>query len=1000
LLATTALTSALWTFAPASATDWTGAASRDWTNGANWTGGVAPDSGIPVNIDRTSNAPVLKGGSVGQTGTLNVGATGSGALTVTNGYLAAFDSIFVGRDAGASGTIGATGANSFIQNVFGMLHLGFDGEGTLSLKSGADFYGSYAVLGSNSPASQGTLKLDGPGTTFYLDHQLHVGAQGTGFLSITNGAIASGSHAVIGLADGAVGTATVDGAGSQWSGYLFAAIGASGTGTLNLTNGGAFYGGYYGINGGGSYIGADATGVGTVNVRGAGSVFETSSLAVGFLGTGFLNITDGGEVRSIVLGGHNGNAFFGQGAGASGTVKIDGAGSLLDANLMIVGLDGTGVLAVSNDGTAKANQLYVAYNPGSFGTLNIGAASGSKAVAPGLINAPAVEFGAGTGTLVFNHTSRNYDFAPVITGNGSVTVEAGTTFLSGANTYTGDTIVNGGKLFVGASTSTSGLVFVNPGGTFGGTGTVGSIFLADFATLAPGMANSIGTLTIDGVLMMCGCSSYLVKADNLGNADKALVTGPAFLGGTLKVAPTTWIGSPTTYTIMSAAGGVVGAFGATSVTRPGWARIVDWTVAGDDVLLTLGRGSVASALPSGATTNQQAVGNAIDTALGGGVTPSAQLIALLGLTGSGLMAGLDQVSGQGAAQVTQTGTNASNMFMNAMFDPFATGRTSGGGGGAMSYASADEAMAYAGNKRGRVVKAANDIVTPSMRDDRFDPRWGVWASGYGGTTTTDGNAAVGSSDVRSSGYGVVAGADYRVSPQTIFGFALGGGGSRFTVSQGLGSGSADMFQAGLFARHDMGAAYLAAGGSYTYQDVTTTRTVTVAGSDQLEANFTANTFAGRAEGGYRLGSAVASVSPYAALQVTQINLPSYSEATMSGGSTFALSYGSNDTTITRTELGARMEHSIAMQAALLTLRGRAAWAHDEGNDGVVSATFASLPGSTFTINGAAPAKDLALVSAGVDLRLANNVSLGGSFEGEFSSTTRGYGGKGHIRYVW
>lgn len=348
-----------------------------------------------------------------------------GALTLTNSYLAAFD-IFVGRDAGASGVMSATGPNSVV-NSYGVLHLGFDGKGTFSLSDGAKFYGSFATLGSNSPGSNGTLKLDGPGTEFYVFSQLHVGAQGTGSLSITNGATATGSHAVIGLADGAVGTATVDGAGSIWNGYYFAAIGASGTGTLNVTNGGAFYGGYYGINGGGSYIGADATGFGTVNVRGAGSVFETSSLAVGFLGTGFLNITDGGELRSIVLGGHNGNAFFGQGANASGTVKIDGAGSLLDANLMIVGHDGTGTLTVSNDGTAKANQLYVAYNAGSFGTVNIGAASGSKAVAPGLINAPAVEFGAGTGKLVFNHTSKNYEFATPIIGYGAVTVEAGTT---------------------------------------------------------------------------------------------------------------------------------------------------------------------------------------------------------------------------------------------------------------------------------------------------------------------------------------------------------------------------------------------------------------------------------------------------------------------------------------------------------------------------------------------------------------------------------------------
>ena len=934
LLVTTALTSALWA-GSAVAIDWTGAVSSDWTNGANWTGGIAPGWGIPANVDTSSpNSPLLAGGSIGEVGTLTVGATGKGALTVNNGQLWASENIFVGRDAGASGMLSATGSNSSITNYYGLLYLGYDGAGTLSLRNGASFVGTFAILGSNTPGSQGTLKLDGPGTTFDLYNQLHVGAQGTGFLSITNGAQANGTHAALGLATGAVGTATVDGAGSQWTGYYFAAVGASGTGTLNVKNGGAFYGGYYGLNGGGAFIGADSSGFGTVNVSGTGSLFETSSLAVGFLGTGFLNITDGGQVRSIVLGGHNGNAFIGQGTDASGTVKIDGTGSLLDANLMIVGHDGTGTLTVSNDGTAKANQLYVAYGAGSVGTVNIGAASGSKAVAPGWINTAILEFGAGTGNLVFNHTGKNYAFGTSIVGDGAVTVEAGTTILSGANTYTGDTNINGGTLLVTGSTSPAGFVFVNPGGTLGGTGTTGSVFVADFATLAPGMPNSIGTLTIDGVLMLCDCSTYLVKADNLGNADKTLVTGPAYLGGTLKVAPTTWISSPTTYTILSAAGGVAGGFDATSVTRPGWARIVDWTIAGDDVLLTLARGSVASALPSGATTNQKAVGNAIDTALGGGGTPNAQLIALMGLTGSALTTGLDQVSGQGGAQVTQNGANASNLFMNTMFDPFTIGRTSSANG-AMGYAAADEAMAYAGNKRGRVAKAADNIVAPALRDDRFGQRWSVWASGYGGSTTTDGNAAVGSSDVRSTGYGIVAGADYRVSPQTLIGFALGGGGLSFDVSQGLGSGRADVFQAGLFARHDMGAAYLAGGASYTYQDMTTTRTVTVAGSDQLQAEINASIFAGRVEGGYRFGTAAAALAPYAAVQATQINLPGYSETAKSGSNGFALTYGSNDTTITRAEFGARIERSIALEAALLTLRGRAAWAHDEGNDGVV-----------------------------------------------------------------
>ena len=89
-----------------------------------------------------------------------------------------------------------------------------------------------------------------------------------------------------------------------------------------------------------------------------------------------------------------------------------------------------------------------------------------------------------------------------------------------------------------------------------------------------------------------------------------------------------------------------------------------------------------------------------------------------------------------------------------------------------------------------------------------------------------------------------------------------------------------------------------------------------------------------------------------------------------------------------------------MQTAMLTLRGRAARAHDEGDNRSVSAVFGSLPGSNFTINGAVPSKVLALVSAGADLPWLNNVTLSGMFEGQFSNTTTGYCGKGTVRYVW
>ena len=75
--------------------------------------------------------------------------------------------------------------------------------------------------------------------------------------------------------------------------------------------------------------------------------------------------------------------------------------------------------------------VVIAANAGSIGTLNIGAAAGNPAAAPGTLTAPSVAFGAGTGTINFNHTSADYVFAPAISGNGTVNVLAGTTTLTG-----------------------------------------------------------------------------------------------------------------------------------------------------------------------------------------------------------------------------------------------------------------------------------------------------------------------------------------------------------------------------------------------------------------------------------------------------------------------------------------------------------------------------------------------------------------------------------------
>ena len=109
----------------------------------------------------------------------------------------------------------------------------------------------------------------------------------------------------------------------------------------------------------------------------------------------------------------------------------------------------------------------IATNAGAIGTLNIGAGAGNPAAAPGTLTAPSLAFGAGTGTLNFNHTSGTYVFAPRSAAMGTVNVLAGTTTLTGANSYGGATNVNAGTLRAGAlnTFSPNSAVTVASGGT-------------------------------------------------------------------------------------------------------------------------------------------------------------------------------------------------------------------------------------------------------------------------------------------------------------------------------------------------------------------------------------------------------------------------------------------------------------------------------------------------------------------------------------------------------
>jgi autotransporter-associated beta strand protein len=716
----------------------------------------------------------------------------------------------------------------------------------------------------------------------------------------------------------------------------------------------------------------------------AGATLDLGGTAAQIIGslTGAGTVTNSGPDPTLLMIGFDDTA-----ATFAGTIK-DGAPGTIQVQIM-------------NRGTVTTFTGTNTYTGGTSicacSTLQLGDGGTTGSITGNVENG---------GMLIFNR-SNAYTFAGVISdyaGDAGTLVQAGpgNTILTGLNTYTGPTVVNAGTLSVNGSIASSSLTTVNPGGTLGGTGTVGETRIAG-GTLAPG--NSIGTLNVQGNLVFTAASHYMIEVDPAGS-DRTNVTGSATLNGATvnaSFAPGSYITRQ--YTILNAALGVNGTFGSQVNTNlpTNFTSKLSYDANNAYLDLTL---SYVPPTPPGPTpgpnytplnTNQ---GNVAST-----------LVSYFNRTGGiplvfGALSpsGLTQVSGETGTGLQQTSIQAMNLFLGLITDPTIAGRAGFAAVPGPS-AFADEALAYAprnGTRNGAERDAYGLMTKAAPRGPVFDARWNVWTAGFGGSQTTDGNIAQGSSSTTSRTFGFAVGADYLWAPQTVAGFALSGGGNTFSVA-GAGTGSSDMFQAGAYLRHTTGSTYVSAAAAYGWQDVTTDRTVTTVGFDHLRGRFHANTFSGRVEFGNRFvdpWTGGIGLTPYAALQITALDLPAYAESLVAGAGNFALGYAAKTVTAPRAELGLRSDKSFALDGALLTLRGRAAWAHDTNPERSAQATFQSLPGASFVVNGAVAARNSALTSASAELAWTNGLSLAATFEGEFSETTRSYAGKGVARYTW
>jgi hypothetical protein len=661
--------------------------------------------------------------------------------------------------------------------------------------NGNDVYGISAQGTNLTVVNSGTIgRFDIPNFVF---DTAGIFAPGGG-LSVTNnfGATIQGQNGIIGLGVGTIVNSGLINAFTTFGGGTGIDYAGNNTSMVTVTNNktGVITGDAFGINANSAIVynygtisgpGLGGTGINAntlvlinyMNAVVTGDGFgvsgsQTPNLTIANLGT----ISATGLGAFVVLGNvvtivNSGTISDAPGNTGTGTTAISMSTGRITNNANGVISGDVGIVASGNTTIFNAGTI-----TGAGGTA-IGFSSGGNTLTLGpgsVINGSAHGFGAdtfqlgGTGTDTFDATLFASQFSGYTTFN-----KIGTSIwtLTGTDATAMPWTVNGGTLNVNGSLANSTMM-VRAGGRLGGSGTVGTTTINNGGVFAPGSGTPGTFMTVSGSLAFQSGALYLVEL-NPATASFASVTGTATLGGaTVNAIYANGSYISKTYTILTASGGVSGTFASLVNTNLPANFSASLSYDAKDVFLNLTLNFTPPSPPKfggGLNVNQANVANTLINFFNttGGIPM---------VFGTLTPAGLTQASGEVATGTQQTTFDAMNLFMGLLTDPFIAGRGDGvtGGAGAPPFAEEDDAAnAYAAKDKPRSnserdAYAAIYRKAPVMADP-FTQRWSVWAAGYGGSQTTDGNTVLGSNTVTSRIAGTAVGADYRFSPYTLAG---------------------------------------------------------------------------------------------------------------------------------------------------------------------------------------------------------------------------------------
>ncbi len=419
--------------------------------------------GVDAILGRAGGLPISRG-NVGEllvgaeatlelSGDLYVGHDARGTLRIEQGGQVEAQ-LWVGYEEEASGNVLVNNLGSLLTTTqptianYGTASITIADGGRVD-SSGAGYVGRFA-------GSDGVVEVVGPESSWHATGAgMAIGDDGAGKFIVSEGAtFQSGGTSTLGKLSRGVGEVQISGANTSWQ-HTSVVVGGQGAGKLTIADGATVST----INS--AVLGASSTGVGEAFIQGMDSHWAIDvELTIGDSGRGAMSILDGGSLsaRQVLLGAR-------LNAPGIGELVVQGANSHIEvAEQLVVGGGGgaglrAGQLAISAGGVVENNLGMVAATIGAIGHVEVDG--------PGSIwrNLESLHIGGselgpgGQGTLVVSHEGLvQAAHAITIWDAGHLQLDGGrveapnvaiqTGILSGEGTIDGD-VFNAGRLQIG-----------------------------------------------------------------------------------------------------------------------------------------------------------------------------------------------------------------------------------------------------------------------------------------------------------------------------------------------------------------------------------------------------------------------------------------------------------------------------------------------------------------------------------------------------------------------